>query len=787
MFCYQLYREGCILVNRSDFFVRALVTVLFSYGIAIGATFNGILSPDFPPLTFGLTAIVLVIWLVVRWKNGWKWHPSPLDYVFGLWVIAFMLSLLTNLDVARRIGIGLWYMGLYFGVWYVLHDSLANRTLRRDVLVDGLLISGFVVMLFGFLQLGVWLGKYGLDGATALGLPRPVSTFGNPNFLGNFLVVIIPFALSRAVLSRNLISRMVMWLYVIFAVSLLFLTFSRGAWIGIAIGLLVWGLLFLASHDLLSYTKLRSWWNQQSGLLRIVISAISLAGIAAGIVVMVIFVRSLSQAGRDTGLRTEIYRGAVELFLEKPIAGQGLFTFGRGLVRLSDVNPDRPHSHAHEIILQVAAEMGIVGLIALALTVFFALRQIRKNWRALGQNSVNGPCQRREQLMLAGAVGAVVAFGVHQLTDVPAMMPAIALSGLVALVLAVAPLDTASVKISNLLLGRLAVGGLVGLWGVLLVTGFWSSRVDANYVAALEFVAQNNDYREGANRLQPVIDADPKLSLYQLEKAFLLGMTASSDINTAQAAVEAYRQFIDLDPGYALAWANKAGIEAQLGNYPQAIADMSEASRLDPEVWQYLLNLARYYEVTGDREKANLSYDQVLRVNADASLYPELGTLTERRLLSSVALKLTVPAQVSLLLDGKQIDLAKTAWVGNTLPETTSKNVMEMLLALAANDRAGAVNWLSKAGKIATGNTDEAWLHLGLARLARFDNDLASVERERQVAQTLLVRAPVDSDDEMLLNIAYAQFLRFTLNRQFVPQVDYPVDDPVLLFLLDRT
>ena len=160
------------MANRSDFVARALLTMLFSYAIAIGATFNGIFNPEFSPITLGMIALMLGVWLFIRWRQGWKWHRTPLDEVFFLWALAFGLSLLANTDATRRIAIGLWYVSLYIGVWYILQDGLANNAFSRHTLIDALLISGFVIIFFGYLQLQGWLVKALTIGLTALALPR---------------------------------------------------------------------------------------------------------------------------------------------------------------------------------------------------------------------------------------------------------------------------------------------------------------------------------------------------------------------------------------------------------------------------------------------------------------------------------------------------------------------------------------------------------------------------------------------------------------------------------------
>ncbi|HEX2907479.1 MAG TPA: O-antigen ligase family protein [Phototrophicaceae bacterium] len=804
----------------SEFIVRTVVILLCSFFLTTGATFNSLLSPELSATTLVFMAVVVVCWLVLRWRRGWQWHRTPLDAAFILWAAAFGLSLLANWDAGRRIAIGLWYVGVYIGLWYILMDALANSGIQREMLVDGLLVSGVVVLLFGYLQLINWVGVHGFNP-----LPRPVSVFGNPNFLSAFLIVLILFLLSQMVGSRRRFNQIVLGGYAGLALALLFLTFSRGAWVGLAAGGVLWLALVLAARGLLSGERLLVGLATTGRIAKVVILIGGLSTIVVLAAVSGIFVRSLTTGGRDVGLRTELYTAAVQLFVEKPLTGHGLFTYGRELVRLPGIVPDRPHSHAHDAPLHIAAELGIVGLVALAVTVAVMARGMRGNWRqspyppplrwrvrergetsslGLTGNTFGNRAEIERQTMLAGAVGAVAAFAVHQLTDTPAMMPAIALTGLIALVLALAPMEPQPIQAAWRRMGQPV--GLIGLWLIILVAGFWSSGIYRQYMAVLQEVGKTGDYHVAAENLQSVIEADPYLSLYHLEQGFLYGMAASTDdTEAAQKAIKAYERFIELDPGYALAWANLGALRWQVGEREQAIADMSHAAELDPESWQYAMNVGMFVERTGDVAAACTVYKKALETFPDAALYAQwretdlgrsiLGEDTKcwweevawGQLPSIYDFKLTIPARVALLLQAGNVEEAKMVWEQTAQPFAVPYNMIRLLLALADGDRETALKWQVEIERLAVTNTDQAWVHLGRARILRSNGDEVGAEKELDTARELLHREPLANDDEDALNIAYAQFLRQAIPRWLLPQVYYPVDSPVLLFLIENT
>lgn len=774
------------MVKRADFIALALAVLVMSYLLAIGATWNGILNPQFPPLTLGITALLVGGWLFMRQRNSWRWHSTALDGAMLLWVLAFGISLLANLDAARRIAIGLWYMGLYINVWYTLHDMLSNRPRWRDTLVDALLIAGIVIVAFGYVQLQGWLGQASRLGIGAAALPRPVSVFGNPNFLSSFLIVLIPLILSRAALAKGWPPRALLLMYALLATLLLLLTSSRGAWLGLLAGGALWGALLLAHHDLLSLNRLHGWWNERTRTLQAGLAGGVLFGVVALLIVGIIFIRSFSVGGRSLGLRVELYDAAAQLFAQKPLTGQGLFTYGRGLVRLPDVRPDKPHSHAHNAPLQVAAELGLPGVAALLLTVAVGARAAGVNWQTM---------RERERIMLMGAAGSVLAFGVHHLTDLPAMMPAIALTGLLALLLLVAPgkEKDLTTEVQRRHRGearsRLTLLALAGLWTVLLVSGAWSSRIYSDYVTALRTAVGEGDYRGAAAQLESVIAADPALSLYHYERALLLGMAAhEGDAAALREAIAGFEDFIRIDPGYSAAWANLAALRWQSGEREAAYTDMRRAWELNTQDWRLALNLAQYATQMGD-VRAVAWAAEVLREYPDASLYPELSAYTAG---SAMLGSLSVPARTAVLLEGGQTADAARLLVDemngvSLLPETATTRVLNALLLLSLNDVDGAAATLAEAESVAATTIERAWVQMGRARLAAALGDEAGRLREREAAYTSLEREALAGDDPDAINIPYAQFLRLAIPRFFLPQVMYPVDDPVLLYLLERT
>ena len=140
-----------------------------------------------------------------------------------------------------------------------------------------------------------------------------------------------------------------------------------------------------------------------------------------------------------------------------------------------------------------------------------------------------------------------------------------------------------------------------------------------------------------------------------------------------------------------------------------------------------------------------------------------------------------------LLLSEDKTNEAAQVWSDNPQPGSSSKYVIDALLALTQDDRSSAEAALTFAEQVAVKEADWAWLYAGRVRLAYFDGENDLADHELEMTRQQLVRDPFETDFVFGINIALAQFLRNGFSRTFLPQVYYPVDDPVLLYLIENT
>ncbi len=761
--------------DRSNLLAWALLMLLSFYAAFIGAAAT--LEVRFKNVALALGVVALLVWWVGR--RRWRWHSTPLDGLALLWLAVIGLSTLTNFELWRRSAIGLWYVCLYLGVWLVLYDCVANRALTRSTLVDAILLSSLVPLGFALREVGIFAAdalQQAADGFMLPELPRPSGTLGNTNLLAAYLILVIPLGAGRWLTVRQRWQRWALSLYVLVALGLLFLTYSRSNWLGLALAGALLGVLLLAHHDLLSPSKLRAAWQALSSRTKALIGAAFLVVAALSGMLVVLSVRALNVASRTLDLRTYLFEAAWQVFQEQPLTGSGLFTFGSNLTRLSSVPPRQIHAHAHSAFFNIAAELGLFGLLALAASLVLLVILLRRQWRTLPE---------RDRLLFIGAASALGALAVSHLTDFTIFTAVIALTTLVILLVAIFPVAPIRLVGNRARLNGLAV---LGLWAVLYLSGLWSNAANGEYFAALQEGIGREDWRASQPHFERAIALDPQLSLYHFYYGHVLGVAAAKGEIAPQAAIAVYETFVGQEPNYAAAWANLAALHWQAGNQQAALANMQRAADLAAESWLFHYALGAYQEALGDQAAARDSFNKSLAAQPIAALYPVWReTALRRNLADSTVIPPSLEAVLRLLRDG-QIEAAAALWREVRWNERAGLIfLIDAVLAFEGGDLAQATRGCAQVERIPPDDAArESWRWLCRAYLAHTEGDQAAYTEARQ-ALASYTQKPFDSPIDMLVSpIGYSYFQRVGLSQYLLPQVYNPPLPSSFYALLDH-
>lgn len=311
-------------------------------------------------------------------RRRWRWLRSPVDLPALAWFAALVLASIFALHPATsftRLGKGLMPVLVGLVAWQ-------GTPRRRGMFALGLLLASAGIA--AAVGLARWLIEGGSAFSRAAGPAGHYMTFGGQLLLWLSATAGIAFA-----------TRAARWRWAAIGVGLgvglpaLAATFTRSAWLGLvaALGLIA------------AFARPR---------------ALVLLAAALGLVV------ALAPAGFRARLwsafdphhptnieRTYMWEAGARIFRDHPLTGVGLEDLHRVYDRYRSPRSQEPAGHLHSIYFQIAATMGITGLVAFALLFSGLLRSAFTGLRgALGAGSLGAGLRLG---VGAGLIGFLVA------------------------------------------------------------------------------------------------------------------------------------------------------------------------------------------------------------------------------------------------------------------------------------------------------------------------------------------------------------------------------------------
>jgi len=359
------------------------------------------------------------------WIYGGRWRPMTLAPVL---TFSSLLVLLAS-------GCAFLLAAFYpFGDY--LEPAAAEARFARTIL-RAILITGFVLAVFGLIERATWNGKLlwffvPYDWGKPMGdqLQRACGPFVDPDHFAGYLAMIFPLALACTVFPNVLAPRRAsaafrvqcgVAAFVIFVAVLL--SMSRAGWLGLMLGTTVMFVLALPGGA--------AEFGPESAPIRLTGVRVAMLGITGLLCAAVMFIgpvarvetaarlnETTSGVGTIAG-RIVTWEGGLHLIRDFPLFGVGLGAwpeiFSRyrlppwGLLFADE---------AHNDYLQLIAETGLVGILLCGWTVTRVTRTIAAGWRSL--NSATLP-------VIAAIVAGLAAMGAIEFFDFDLRIPAVGL------------------------------------------------------------------------------------------------------------------------------------------------------------------------------------------------------------------------------------------------------------------------------------------------------------------------------------------------------------------------
>ena len=334
----------------------------------------------------------------------WAWRQHQLAslterkaaFLFGGFAAVGALSLLVSPRFGESAYNYVYLMGRYALMYFSIVLGIKNSRQAYQV-VGAILVSSFLVSCYGIYQYfhgAAMLTSEWVDVAQFPTLKtRAFSTLQNPNLLAAFLLMVMSLAGGIFFSTSKLRFRLPLLGVGVVALLCLLFTYSRGAWVSLVVVAVVCGFLF---------SRLLLW---------ILGPALLLVGFFAREEVLNRVTSIFNPTDTSATLRMALWESTWGMISDHPLTGVGwgAYQFVYPQYDFFIQNPETIIFHAHNLYLNIAAELGLPGIafFLLALTTHLAI----------GFQVLRRTANRERRGIMIGLIAIIIGVLVNGMTD----------------------------------------------------------------------------------------------------------------------------------------------------------------------------------------------------------------------------------------------------------------------------------------------------------------------------------------------------------------------------------
>ncbi|NLT14001.1 MAG: hypothetical protein GXY05_06620 [Clostridiales bacterium] len=396
-----LYRLGRSLHNALAFiFDKLRLAKLFEGSIFKQAYFWCLIPAVLAPLldqTMVLLCLAAVGFFSVAVRYGCerdrRLYMSPVNKYIVLFSAVYMLATITSVTPSGSVFTGL--LTVLVTLFAIIFDNAVTTKRQTDLAIRLFVLAGTLVSLYGIYQYfyynpgsaGTWIDSDKFSDITT----RVYATLGNPNVLGEYLLLITPFSFACVLTAKTWPKRLLFLAFTAVMLLCMLFTSSRGGWLGLLFAAAVFAIMLDARLLL-----------------------VGLVGLAALYFVLPDWVITRFTSIGDftdssTSYRVYIWLGTIAMLKNYWLSG-----IGPGITAFNTVYPAYSYNtiaapHAHNLFLQLTCDAGIVGLLLFLMIIF---SYYRMTFGAFSKEK-----DKQTRIYLIAAISAVSGFLLQGLTD----------------------------------------------------------------------------------------------------------------------------------------------------------------------------------------------------------------------------------------------------------------------------------------------------------------------------------------------------------------------------------
>ncbi|PKO00039.1 MAG: hypothetical protein CVU43_14490 [Chloroflexi bacterium HGW-Chloroflexi-5] len=569
------------------------------------------------PIEGGYFFVVLgLVWLIFQlWKRS-EFFVSKTFLVLCVWLIYLIIYQLFGEPIpasAKTVQTFIIFLMLTFFASSSLHTDEDRRPWE-----DALIILAIIISYFSLSEVVDWYSRFSNTVSALQVLPEPKIAyrlkgffFGHPNPLAGFINFVWPILFIRFYNSHKKPIKIILAVANLILLTTMLFTNSRGGLLGTFAGILFLVTAILSVRGLFS------------GKMSIILEHIKreFKTIAACMFVLIVLLVGMLWRSVFTGQffnrsfsgRGTIWKFSTQAFLENPIFGKGIGMFPVNYTRLAELPPGDFAPSAHNLLLQISVDYGVIGLLLACILIGIFL--------FFGYKKMVGV--RSEQIPFEFAyISGGLAFLVQQSTDFMLVtINYLIISSVIGILILRYVVPTTTWRLNRkayTVVGVLIVGVLASYQ--LLISKQVMSFAEYDKLANMAII---DDWTQLRKNICLSADKYPQNGLYQFECSQASAMILSEQFHTSSSinqdgltnAIQYQRAGINISPYWSVQEANLATLYWVQGDRSRALVHMRKAVDSVPMYDLFLVNLGWMEESVGNQDLAIEYYTRALRLN----------------------------------------------------------------------------------------------------------------------------------------------------------------------------